>query len=230
MSAHPLDRPVWNALTGPQAHLAVGSAAAWRIDPGYGPFAAARDAGAEAQAALAALVRDAGGAEVWLIETAEQPAPPGTRVARTAALAQLVAHSPVPPRDGEAGEPLGEQDAAAMTALAEATQPGPWGPKTRLYGPFHGLRDGARLAAMAGQRLRPGQQFAEVSGVCTWPEYRGQGMAGRMIRQVAAGIVARGDTPFLHSYAGNAAAIGLYQSLGFVIRRELVVTMLVAAD
>ena len=83
---------------------------------------------------------------------------------------------------------------------------------------------------MAGQRLRPGHQFAEVSGVCTWPEYRRQGMAGRLIRQVAAEIVARGDTPFLHSYAGNAAAIGLYQSLGFVIRRELVVTMLVAAD
>lgn len=230
MTAHPLDRPVWNALSGAQAQLAQGSTLAWRIDPGYGPFAAARDAGDEAQAALGALVRAAGGAEVWLVEPEAWHAPDGTRVARTAPLAQMVAEQPVPPRAGDAVEPLGEADAMAMTALAEATQPGPWGPNTRRYGQFYGIRDGERLAAMAGERMRPAPHFAEVSGVCTWPEYRGQGMAGRLIRQVAAGIVARGDTPFLHSYAGNAAAIGLYQSLGFVIRRELVVTMLVAAD
>ena len=127
MSAHPLDRPVWNALTGPQAQLAVGSAAAWRMDPGYGPFAAARDAGAEAQAALAELVRAAGGAEVWLVEPAEWPAPAGARVARTAPLAQMVAEHPAPPLDGDGTQPLGEGDGAAMTALAEATQPGPWG-------------------------------------------------------------------------------------------------------
>ena len=37
-----LDRPVWNALTSSQAHLAVVTGAAVRIDPAYGPFAAAR--------------------------------------------------------------------------------------------------------------------------------------------------------------------------------------------
>ena len=36
-----LDRPVWNALTTEQAHLAVVNGAAVRIDPDYGPFAAA---------------------------------------------------------------------------------------------------------------------------------------------------------------------------------------------
>ena len=48
MSDTPLDRPVWSMLTGPQAALALGDDLAVRIDPGFGPFAAARDQSAEA--------------------------------------------------------------------------------------------------------------------------------------------------------------------------------------
>jgi predicted GNAT family acetyltransferase len=80
--------------------------------------------------------------------------------------------------------------------------------------------------AMARERMRPAPGIAEVSGVCTWPEYRGQGLAGTLIRRVMAGLTARGDVPFLHSYAGNAGAIGLYESLGFAVRREMVAMVL----
>lgn len=225
MNFAPLDRPVWSMLTGPQAALARGGAAARRIDPGYGPFAAARDRSDEALAALAGLVGP--GAEIWLIETEEWPVPPGLELVRTAPLVQMVASHPQPvTAQDQACEALGEADAAAMTEIALATQPGPWGEKTRLYGQFYGLRDGARLAAMAGERMRPAPGIAEVSGVCTWPEYRGQGLAGTLIRRVMAGLTARGDVPFLHSYAGNAGAIGLYESLGFAVRREMVAMVL----
>lgn len=224
--AHPLDRPVWNCLTGPQAALARGSELAWRIDPGYGPFAAARDQSDAALAALAALCEPDG--ELWLVEPEAWPAPPGLRVARTAPLLQMLAEAPRPLQPGdECCEPLGEGDAAQMTALALATEPGPWGERTRLYGQFYGIRDGDRLAAMAGERMRPAPGLAEVSGVCTWPDYRGQGLAGKLIRTVMAGFTARGQVPFLHSYAGNAKAIGLYESLGFVGRRAMVATVLV---
>ena len=82
---HPLDRPVWNMLTGRQAALARGDARALRIDPGYGPFAAAREASVEAQAGLGALLE--GDRDVlWLVEPEEWPAPPGTRIVRTAPL------------------------------------------------------------------------------------------------------------------------------------------------
>ena len=40
-----LDRPCWSALTGPQAALARHHGRALRIDPGYGPFAAAEPGG-----------------------------------------------------------------------------------------------------------------------------------------------------------------------------------------
>lgn len=225
MTDNPLDRPVWNCLNGPQAALALGGDLARRIDPGYGPFAAACDASDEALAFLSALVGP--GDVIWLVEAEEWPVPPGLSLIRTAPIAQMIAQNPQELQPGdEACVPLAEGDAADMTALALATEPGPWGEKTRLYGQFYGLRDAGKLAAMAGERMRPALGFAEVSGVCTWPDYRGQGLAGKLIRQVMAGFAARGDIPFLHSYAGNAGAIRLYQSLGFEIRREMVAMVL----
>lgn len=225
MTDHPLDRPVWGMLTGRQANLAVASGEAVRIDPGFGPFAAARDRGDAAQRALAAIV-DHGAA--WLVETEAWPAPPGTRIAHLAPLVQMVAERPAPMEPGDEDVCLlGDGDAAAMSALALATEPGPWGERTRHYGRFYGLRDGERRMAMAGQRMKPAPGFDEVSGVCTWPDYQGRGLAAKLIRRVMADMTARGATPFLHSYAANAHAIRLYEKLGFRIRREMVATVLV---
>ena len=224
--ASPLDRPVWNMLTGPQAALAQGSAAAWRIDPGFGPFAAARDRSDEAQAALAGLLHGPDDA-IWVVETEAWEAPRGTRVVSNGQLVQMVAEEPAAIRaDDPECLSLDEHDAAEMTALALGTVPGPWGDQTRRYGQFYGVRRDGRLAAMAGERMRPAVGFAEVSAVCTWPDYRGQGLAGALIRRVMAGFTARGDVPFLHSYAGNAGAIALYESLGFRVRSAMILTVL----
>lgn len=225
-TTHSLDRPVWSMLTGRQAQLAEGDARAVRIDRGHGPFGAAADRGYIAQAALAALVPEGG--DLWLVEEEPWPLPPGTREVKRAVLAQMVAEGPPPPI--RANEPemilLGDADAPEMAALAEHAKPGPWGPATHRYGPFFGIREDGRLLAMAGQRmLMPG--MAEVSGVSTWADCRGRGFARALIRHVMRAMVARGEQPFLHSYADNAGAIALYESLGFRIRRE--VHMLVIA-
>lgn len=225
MSFAALDRPVWNLLTGPQMTLARGRGAAWRIDPAYGPFAAALDGSDAAQAALLALTNP--GERVWLVEPEEWVAPRGMRVVHTAPVLQMVAQMPAAVRpDDRATLALTDADAADMAELALATEPGPWAELTRRFGTFYGIRLDGRLAAMAGVRMRPAEDLHEVSGVCTWPEFRGKGLAGVLIRRVMADIVAAGRTPFLHSYAGNAKAIGLYRSLGFEPRREMVVTVL----
>lgn len=219
-ASHPLDRPVWSMLTGRQAHLAEGDARAVRIDRDYGVFGVGVDDGAEAQAALTALVPDDG--EIWIVEGEPWPLPPGTREVKRSVLAQMVADSAPPqPRAGEPPIiPLDDKDAPEMAALADHAKPGPWGPKTHHYGPFFGIRENGRLLAMAGQRmLMPG--MAEVSGVSTWEDCRGRGYARTLIGHVMREMVARGETPFLHSYADNAGAIALYESLGFRIRREV---------
>lgn len=221
MTAHPLDRPVWSMLTGRQAHLAEGDKRALRLDRGYGMFGVAADTGTAAQAALAALIPT--GEELWIVEGDAWPVPAGTREVKRAVLTQMVAAG-APPRVRD-GEPmiiaLGEADAAEMAALAEHAKPGPWGPTTHRYGPFFGIRaDDGRLLAMAGQRmLMPG--MAEVSGVSTWEDCRGRGYARTLIGHVMRAMVARGEQPFLHSYADNAGAIALYESLGFRIRRAV---------
>lgn len=218
--AHPLDRPIWSMLTGRQAHLAEGDAQkALRIDCSYGPFGAAVDNSTESQQALAAHIPEDG--ELWIVDGESWPLPPGTCEVKRATLAQMVAKRVVAPTQSEFDIlPLGDSDTAEMAALAAHAQPGPWGPKTHLYGPFFGIRENGRLLAMAGQRmLMPG--MAEVSGVATWADCRGRGYARALISHVMREMRTRGEQPFLHSYADNAGAIALYRSLGFDIRREV---------
>jgi predicted GNAT family acetyltransferase len=226
MTPHHLDCPVWNCLNGRQSGLAIATGEAVRIDPRYGPFASARDQGEIAQAALTALLRDAED-ELWIVETEPWSAPPGTQIILQKELLQMVADEPQPPlRDDIPALLLGDTDVPEMTALALATEPGPWREWTHRYGDFYGFRHEGELQAMAGMRMLPADGFAEVSGVCTWPKWQGQGLAGQLIRRVMADLVARGDTPFLHSYAANAHAIRLYESLGFRARRAMTVTII----
>ena len=223
----PLERPVWHALNGRQQPLAVATGAAVRIDSRYGPFAAAADRSDEALQALAATL--AGADEtIALVEAEPWPVPPGTQVVRTGDLLQMICEEPAPGESDSRIVRLDETDAPEMAELALATEPGPWGTLTHRYGAFYGIRVDGRLAAMAGERmLLPG--LAEVSGVCTWPEFRGQGMAAALIREVVRGFVTRGDTPFLHSYAHNTGAIRLYESLGFRATRPMHLTVLARA-
>lgn len=221
--AHPLDRPVWSALTTRQQALAVGNSRAVRVRPDIGLFAAARDASPDSVAALAALISPGG--MVGTVETDTAPAPPGTVILREATCWQMLAGSIAPGEPAFTCETLTAEDAPAMLALATLTEPGPFFAETHLFGGFIGVRQDRRLVAMAGQRLSmPG--FTEVSGVCTHPDHRGHGYAAGLMRIVARRILATGDTPFLHAYATNRAATALYERLGFALRREMVFTIL----
>lgn len=220
----PLDRPVWASLTSLHAGLAQGGALAKRYLPEVNRFASARDDSDEALAALVALVRPGG--PVFIAQAAEICIPPGLVASKLAKCVQMVAVAPV---DAPAGTDevvsLGDADAPEMLALATLTQPGPFLRQTHRMGRFVGIRIGGRLAAMAGERFRfPG--YTEVSGVCTHPDFQGRGLAGRLSRHVAAGIAARGDIAFLHAWKTNAAAIRLYETLGFRLRCEVNVAVL----
>ncbi|WP_427790252.1 GNAT family N-acetyltransferase [Brevundimonas diminuta] len=223
--AHPLDRPIWSALTSArQASLAVGRGGALRLAPGYGVFAAAVDPSPQSLTALSALEQPEG--MLATVEADHTPVPPGLNVLKEAVLAQMVLVDLTPARARDiAIEPLTEADAPAMLALATLTEPGPFFDRTHQLGDFFGVKQDGRLLAMAGERLKP-DGFTEVSGVCAHPDARGRGYAGTLMRAVIERILARGETAFLHSYADNAGAIALYHSLGFTIRAEMQMRML----
>lgn len=228
MRPHVLDRPVVSTLTGRQSHLAIRHGGAVRMHPDFGLFAGAVDESPEGLAALGALVGAQG--TVGLVEPAAPPPVPGTEVVSSALCLQMEAVEVAPAWDVAFDMlDLGEGDAAEMLALATLTKPGPFFARTHQLGAFVGVRVEGRLVAMAGERMRP-DGYTEASGVCVHPDHRGKGYAARLLREVTARILARGEKAFLHSYADNVTAIGLYESLGYRGRRELVFTILAPAD
>ena len=229
---HPLDRPVWHALAGPQADVALGDERAKRYRPEMAMFAAAARKSPAAMTALAELVAARGvaatvEAEVW-------PPIAGTRVLSHAVIVQMSAEALTPPEASEDRPadfeiiPLGDADAPEMLALATLTQPGPFFAHTHRLGTFVGIRRDGRLAAMAGERMRLAG-FTEVSGVCTHPDHRAKGYGEALSRLVTSRILERGETPFLHAYAHNEGAIDLYRRMGFTHRARMQMNVLAPA-
>src|SRR6185503_4342197 len=119
---------------------------------------------------------------------------------------------------------LSASDVPAMTALVALTNPGPFAARTNTLGTFLGIRIDGRLAAMIGERMKPGN-YTEMTGICVHPDFRGRGYAQVLMAEIAKQIVTRGEIPFLHVFSDNAAAIALYRRQGMSIRRQMHVTV-----
>ena len=74
--------------------------------------------------------------------------------------------------------------------------------------------------AMVGQRMRQ-THFAELSGLCTHPDFQGRGLGTLLLQFVAGEIASRGEIPYLHAYASNTAVISLYETYGFKLRTQM---------
>ncbi|MEU1127259.1 GNAT family N-acetyltransferase [Streptomyces sp. NPDC005899] len=214
--AHPLDNPVRSSLTGPHARFAERRGRVLRYLPDVTPWLALPDEpDARDWADVAALAGP--GASVVLTALREPP-PAGWDIVFHDEGVQLVDESVDAAPDEEA-VPLGPADVPDMMRLVERTRPGPFTPRTVELGGYLGIRRAGVLVAMAGERLHP-PGWTEISGVCTDRSVQGQGLASRLVRAVAHGIRERGETPFLHAAASNSRAVGLYEALGFGLRRR----------
>jgi len=181
---HPLDRPIWNALTGPQADFAESAGSARRFPPAVTALGALAEVDDAGYASLASLQRP-GEATALFLETPSKP-PAGWKVIRDLPLSQMVYQGGEPAKTAAPFIELGTGDEAEMLALAKLTEPGPFGTRTRELGDFVGIRNEAgKLISMAGVRLHvPG--FTEVSAVCTHPDHLGKGYAAGLMSEIMA--------------------------------------------
>jgi len=211
-----LDNAVWASLRGTHSRFAEAYGKAVRYPSEVAPFHALEDPrDPRAWADLAELTGPA--AEVAVAG----PVPanhPGWQTVGEVAGVQFV-DSALRAEPFPEARPLGPSDVPEILDLIERTQPGPFRSRTIELGTYLGVRREGRLIAMAGERLHP-PGWTEISAVCTDPAHRGQGLATRLVRAVAAGIRARGEIPFLHTAAANTNAIRLYESIGFHLRRR----------
>ena len=225
-----LDNPIWNALRTRQSHLALGNDRARRYPAEIGPLSGVPEESPACYEALHALL--AGPTDVLALFALHPPEPiPGWTLLRGGALYQMVrntrvASDPVPANLDL--RKLTDDDAPAMVALAEATEPGPFRLRTLELGTFFGIFHDNRLVSMAGKRMHL-PDFVEVSGVCTYPEARGRGYARLLMSLVIDEIERGGDTAFLHVLTDNPA-IRLYGNLGFQIRQTFHFAALRSAD
>src|SRR5471030_3233007 len=185
-----LDNIFWHALSGDHARYSSGDGQARRYTRGFSPIIAFADPQRPDFDALAPHC-DAG--EQLYCDAWSGAAPDGIA--------------------------LGPQHAAQALELATLTRPGPFGIRTIELGEYFGYFDGERLIAMAGERVSA-RGLREVSGVCTRPDYQGQGYARRLAIKLIRRQMLRDELTFLHVMRNNEAAHALYLRMGFADYKE----------
>lgn len=219
-----LDNAAWNALNGPHRHFAERVGLAARYHPDVARFVGLADSqDPRAWRDLADLVGP--GASLSLSGPDLNP-PPGWASSVYGHGVQLIDVSLETRVDPEVVV-LGPADVPEILELVSRTRPGPFEARTIELGSYLGIRDGGKLISMAGERQQP-PGWTEISAVCTDPDYRGRGLATRLVRSVAGGIKARGDQVLMHALSTNSTAIQLYLSIGFRPRRLNTITTLVS--
>ncbi|MDQ0779034.1 ribosomal protein S18 acetylase RimI-like enzyme [Streptomyces aurantiacus] len=214
----PLDNPVFSALSTEHAAIAQRQGRALRYPAEVSPFMAlpSRPHGDD-WPNLALLAR---GDDVVFFAPPEHIPHHWEKVYELKGLQMVDAG--VGPADDQGIVTLGPDDVPEMLDLATRTKPGPFLPGTAMLGTYLGIREGGELVAMAGERFRfPGG--TEISAVCTSEDWRGRGLAARLIRILSARIRERGDLPFLHVVTANRGAVRLYETLGFATRTDTTV-------
>jgi GNAT superfamily N-acetyltransferase len=223
---HALDNPVWQSLTTQHAGLALTAGPAVRYPAAIAPFAAVPDEAGRSANQLTSLVDD--GEAVYLVGIAPE-APPGWVLEPKKPVLQMVCGLQPQALPGPAATPMTAAQVTDMLALTDLVFPGFFRPRTLEMGEYLGIYDGPRLAAMAGERMRL-DGYQEMSAVCTHPDYTGRGYAQYLLTLLCRRAVERGFTPFLHVYADNTRAIGVYRRAGFTDRTLLPLWLLHKAN
>ena len=202
-SSHPLDYPIWTALTTTQQALAEGDARARRFPTEITPFAATADMSAENFAALGALMSPQDIAVLFTPDAVNPPA--GFKVALADTGEQMIGTSVETPANGVDIVTLGVDDVPDMIELTALTKPGPFYARTHELGTFLGIRVDGQLVAMVGERMKPAHSSRSPPSAC--------------IHRIAAAATGRCCYPPFHARSYRAAKFPSCTSSPVITRR-----------
>lgn len=86
-------------------------------------------------------------------------------------------------------------------------------------GKYYGIFKENQLVSITGQRMQT-EDFIEVSGVVTHPDYIKKGYAKQLVAHTTKEILKEKKLPILHTNKGNPA-IALYEKLGYKLTRDM---------
>jgi ribosomal protein S18 acetylase RimI-like enzyme len=216
---HILDNPAWNALISGNKYLSNGNDQVKYFNKEVSPFAALK----ENSVGNFRLLYEALPADriILFITPVEIKIPGPWKVLRYIKGLQMVCDTGVEQDKVQLQlMPLTDQHVVQMRALTKLTNPGPFESRTIDFGHYYGIFDDDKLVAMAGQRLHV-LDYAEISAVCTHPDYASKGYARQLLLHQIHRIKAASNIPFLHVRYDNQRAIKIYESLGFSTRRAV---------
>lgn len=205
------DTIMWDALSGSQRSMSLGTDRVRRYAPGFPLIMAFADPSAPA---LAEIAPHCAPGERLYCAGWTGAAPSGWNIDVEASVAAMAWRGGTPEVDSRAVR-LSQEHVPAMLELFTSCKPGPFPTRPMDIGEWYGAFEDGRLVAIAGERLQAGSR-REVSGVCTLPECQGKGYARLLTERVVASQRARGLEPFLHVFPGNTRAVKLYEHMGFV--------------
>jgi predicted GNAT family acetyltransferase len=216
---HVLDNPAWNALISGNSKLSNGNETVKYFDKEVSPFVGFKHNADSDFEILYDILPHSG--PVGFVGAVERQLPKQWELIQYIKCAQMIFHDTAAPANvNEKLVLLTQEHVPQMLALTKLTNPGPFALRTIEFGHYYGIFDGDQLIAMAGQRMNP-SPYAEISAVCTHPDYLGKGYAKQLLLFHINRIIAAGNTPMLHVRHDNERAIKVYESVGFAIRREL---------
>jgi ribosomal protein S18 acetylase RimI-like enzyme len=215
---HVLDNPAWNALQSGNAHLAKGSGDVKFFDKEVSPFVGFETTTDENFLKLYDTLPD--DRAVVFVSPVEIEIPKQWKVIHPAKGLQMVYTAKDDAILTLQPKLLSIEHVPQMLALTKLTKPGPFEARTIEFGHYYGIFDGDKLVAMAGQRLHIAN-YAEISAVCTHPDYLGRGYAKQLLAFHINRIRAAENIPILHVRYNNERAISVYQQMGFTVSRDM---------
>lgn len=219
---HILNNPVWNALNTGNKAIAEGNDEVKYYRADVSPFAGVKEMTEEYLSALYEQSNEEN--RVYAIESDREllSLSPWKLIQCIPVLQMIYSSAVVPAQYTVPIKKLSDEHIFQMEALVEVTKPGPFKSRTIDFGYYEGIFDGDNLVAMAGQRMYL-PPYAEISAVCTHPDYVGRGYAKQLLMSQVGRILKNEEIPFLHVAKDNTRAIQIYESLGFVNRQTMFV-------